>query len=162
VTEPHVDTALVPYLRDELASDEREHVERHLAACAACRAAAADFQAILERLATTAPPVADPDWVRYRAELRARVGASRRTPRARWLRPLPVGLAAAAAAAIVLTLTLAQQGRGPNGDLASLDDAALATRLDLIDTRPVVERLDLLEDLDVIRDLDRLADTREG
>jgi len=162
VTEAHVESALVPCLRGELAGDERQHVERHLAACASCRAAAADFQAILERLATAPPPVVEPDWVRYRAELRARLGTSGEKPRAWWLRPLPIGLAAAAAAAVILTLAATREGRGPNGDLAALDDDALAVGLDIIDNRAIVERLDLLEDLDVIRDLDRLADTREG
>ena len=161
MTEPHVETALVPYLRDELTGEERRHVENHLGACESCRTAAGDFQAILARLADTPPPVADPHWGRYRAELRARLEASGRKPRVRWLRPLPIALTAAAAAAVVLTLTIGLRG-GPNGDFAALDDATLATRLDIIDNRAIVERLDLLEDLDVIHDLDRLTDTREG
>ena len=161
MTEPHVDTALVSYLRGELSADERQRVERHLEACESCRAAAEDFRVIRERLAATPPPVAEPHWGRYRAELRARLEASGRRRRAGWLlRPVPVAMAAAAVAAIVLTLTVGQHGGGP-GD-AVVDDAVLATRLDMIDKRPIVERLDLLEDLDVIRDLDRLASPREG
>ena len=162
MTEPHVDTALVSYLRGELSADERQRVERHLEACESCRAAADDFRLIRERLAATPPPVPEPHWGRYRAELRARLDASGRRRRAGWLlRPVPVAMAAAAVAAIVLTLTVGQHGSGPNGDVA-VDDAVLATRLDMIDKRPIVERLDLLEDLDVIRDLDRLANPREG
>jgi len=167
VSEPHVETALVPYLRGELPAGERRQVEEHLADCASCRAAAEDFRLIRERLATTPPPVAEPHWGRYRAELRARLETvSRRrrgagSPRrALWLRPVPVAMAAAAMAAVVLTFTVAQRG-GLNGDVTA-DDAVLATRLDMIDKRPIVERLDLLEDLDVIRDLDQLANPREG
>jgi anti-sigma factor RsiW len=160
VTEPHVETALAPYLRGDLPADERRHVERHLADCESCHAAAEDFRLIRERLATTAPPVAEPHWGRYRAELRARLAGSARRRRAWWLRPVPVAMAATAMAAIVLTFTVAQRG-GLNGDVTS-DDAVLATRLDMIDKQPIVERLDLLEDLDVIRDLDRLASPRES
>jgi anti-sigma factor RsiW len=166
VTEPHPDTALVPYLRGELEADERRRVETHLAGCQACQAAASDFQAILERLAGKAPPAPEPHWGQYRAELRARLDAPARRGWSRrwspWLRPIPVAMAAAATAAVVLTLTVGERGTSPNGDVASLEDAALAARLDMLDKRAIVERLDLLEDLEVIHDLDRLAGTREG
>ena len=69
MTDSHPDLALVPYLRGELEAAERSRVEAHLAACAECRAAASDFQAILGRLALTAPPAPEPHWGRYRAEL---------------------------------------------------------------------------------------------
>jgi anti-sigma factor RsiW len=162
VNGPHADLALAPYLRGELDATERNQVEAHLADCEECRAAATEFQAILERLAATAPHAPEPHWGRYRAELRARLDARARRVRPRWLRPLPVAMAAAAAAAIVLTLTVGERASGPNGDLASLEDAALAGRLDILDKRAIVERLDLLEDLEVIENLDRLAGTREG
>lgn len=162
MTGPHPDVALVAYLRGELDASGRQGVEAHLADCAECRAAASDFQAILERLAAGPAPAPEPHWARYRAELRARVNARGRRGFAPWLRPLPVAMAAAAIAAVALTLTLGDRAAGPNGDLASLEDAALAGRLDLLDKRAIVERLDLLEDLEVIHDLDRLTGTREG
>lgn len=156
--EPHPDVALVSYLRGELDAAGRRRVEAHLADCRECQEAASDFEAILERLAATTPPVPEPHWGRYRAEVRARLDARRRR---RWLQPMPVAMAAAATAAVVLTLTLG--GRiGPNGDAVSFEDAALTPPLDLLDKRAIVERLDLLEDLEVIRNLDRLADAREG
>jgi anti-sigma factor RsiW len=161
VREPHPDVALVSYVRGELDADERGRVEAHLAGCRECQDAASDFDAILERLAATTPPVAEPHWGRYPAEVRARLDARRQRSWARWVRPLPVALAATATAAVVLTVTFA--GRiGPNGDSVSFDDAALTAPLDLLDKRAIVERLDLLEDLEVIRNLDRLADAREG
>jgi anti-sigma factor RsiW len=161
VTGPHPDDALVDYLRNELDEGERRRVATHLASCEACRTAVTDFQAILERLAATAPPVPEPHWGRYRAELRARLAARHQAPWRRWLRPLPVAVATAAMVVAVLTLTLGDRG-ATRGDIRSLDEAAVAGRLDLLDKRDIVERLDLLEDLDVIHDLDQLADTREG
>jgi anti-sigma factor RsiW len=162
VSGPHPDLALASYLRGELDADELRRVEAHLADCQECRAAASDFQAILERLAATAPPVPEPHWGRYRAELRARLGTPRQQGWSRWLRPVPLATAAAATAVVVLALTLAERSPGPNGDVASLEEAAVAGRLDMLDKRAIVERLDLLEDLEVIHDLDRLAGTREG
>ena len=161
MTGPHPGDALVGHLRNELDPAERERVAAHLEICEECRTASADFQAILERLAATTPPVPEPHWARYRAELRARLVARRRPSWRRWLRPVPVAVAAAATAAVALTLTLGDRGV-TNGDIKSLDEAAVAGRLDLLDKRAIVERLDLLEDLDVIHDLDQLVDTREG
>jgi anti-sigma factor RsiW len=161
VTGPHPADVLVPFIRNELDEAERRRVARHLEGCEECRTTAADFQAILERLAATPPPVPDPHWGRYRADLRARLEARRGAPWRRWMRPLPVAMAAAATTAVILTLTLGDRGV-TNGDIKSLDEAAVAGRLDLLDKRAIVERLDLLEDLDVIHDLDQLVDTREG
>ena len=161
MTGPHPADALVPFIRNELDEAERRRIATHLEGCEECRTTAADFQAILERLAATTPPVPEPHWGRYRADLRARLEARRDAPWRRWLRPLPVAVAAAATTVVILTLTLG--GRGlTNGDIKSLDEAAVAGRLDLLDKRGIVERLDLLEDLDVIHDLDHLVDTREG
>ena len=58
--EPHPDVALVSYLRGELGAAERRRVEAHLADCRECQEAASDFEAILERLAATTPPVTEP------------------------------------------------------------------------------------------------------
>ena len=160
MTGRHPDNALVGYLRDELSEDERRRVATHLDDCEACRSAVGDFQVLLGRLRDTPLPVTDPLWARYRAELRARLEERRRPALwRRWLRPLPVAVAAATAV-VVLALTLGD--RTLNGDIKSLDEAAVAGRLDLLDKQDIVERLDLLEDLDVIHDLDQLVGTREG
>ena len=160
MTGSHPDDALVSYVRGELDTAERGRVATHLERCEACRAAVADYQIILQRLADTPLPVPEPHWSRFRADLHARLETRSAGPRRRWLRPLPIAVAAAAAAAVALTLTLGE--RPLNGDIKSLDEAAVAGRLDLLEKRSIVERLDLLEDLDVINDLDRLVDTREG
>ena len=166
----HPDDALSAYVAGSLAEDERASVERHLADCAACRAAVADFRLLLDQLAATAPAPPEIAWPRYRAELRARrearADASRGIrawtgSRARWLRPAPLAASTAVAAACAILLYVAVGARPP-ADLASMEADGLASRIEMIDNYRVVEQLDLLEDLDVIRNLDRLAPTREG
>jgi anti-sigma factor RsiW len=158
----HPEADLSAYAAGSLAADERARVERHLAECAACRAAVADFRLLLDRFATTAPAPPQIPWPRYRAELRARREArGGRRVRTRWLRPVPLAAAAAAAAACVVVLYVAVGARPP-ADLAAMEADGLAGRMEMIDHYRVVDQLDLLEDLDVIRNLDRLAPTREG
>ena len=158
----HPDAELSAYAAGNLAGDERARVERHLADCAACRAMVADFRALLDRLAATAPAPPEIAWPRYRAELRARREAhAGRSWRARWLRPVPLAASTAVAAACAILLYVAVGARPP-ADLASMEADGLASRIEMIDNYRVVEQLDLLEDLDVIRNLDRLAPTREG
>jgi anti-sigma factor RsiW len=158
----HPDAELSAYATGSLAEHERARVEQHLAGCGACRAAVEDFHAIVESLATAPapPPVA---WPRYRAELRARRDAHRRTGwRERWLSPLPLGVAGALVAASVALVVYLGPGSRPSMDLAAIEYDGLAGRIEMIDKYPVVEQLDMLEDFDVIRNLDRLAPTREG
>jgi len=161
----HPDAALAGYAAGDLAGDERQRLEAHLADCAACRESVAEYRTLLAELAATAAAAAPTDtiaWPRYRAELRARLATRRAPPwRARWLRPLPVAASAAAAAALALVVYAALP-TAPGGELAAMEYDGLAARLPLIDQYRVVEQLELLEDLDVIRNLDRLGGTREG
>ena len=158
----HPDHELSAYAAGSLAADERARVDAHLADCATCRAAVADFRLLLDRLAATAPTPPEIAWPRYQAELRARRAArAQRSWRARWLRPVPLAAVTAAAAACAILLYLAPGTRLP-ADLTAMEDDGLAGRIEMIDHFRVVEQLDLLEDLEVIRNLDRLAPTREG
>ena len=158
----HLGPALAAYAAGDVAADERARIERHLAECLECRETAAEFRALLDELAATAPVPPDIAWPRYRAELRARL-AARRAPswRARWLRPIPAAATAAVAAALVITV-YAVLPTGRPSDLAGMEYDGLTGRLPLIDNYQVMEQLDLLEDLDVIRNLDGLSSTREG
>jgi anti-sigma factor RsiW len=158
----HPDAELSAFAAGSLTNDDGARVERHLAACAACRAAVADFRVLLEQFTATAPAPPEIAWPRYRAELRARreARASASWP-ARWLRPLPLAASTAVTAACAIVLYLAF-GVSPPADHASIEYEGLAARMELIDNYRAVEHLDLLEDLDVIRNLDRLAPTREG
>lgn len=161
----HPEAELAAYAAGDVTAAERERLERHLVDCATCRAAVADFQAVLGELAATvgsAAPIDGVAWPRYRAEVRARAAAQRgRSWRSRWLRPLPVATSAALAAALAVVVYLAIPAPPP-ADLAAMEYEGLAARLPLIDQYRVVEQLDLLEDLDVIRNLEALGGAREG
>ena len=161
----HPDVQLSAYATGGLAGQELADTERHLAECAACRGAVADYREILQQLALTAPAPPEVAWPRYRAELRARrdarVPASRGARRG-WLRPVPVALSTAIVAACALVFfSLARETRMPS-DLAAAEYEGLAPRVEMLDHYRVVDQLDLLEDLDVIRNLDRLTSTRDS
>src|SRR5688572_33488487 len=98
--ERHPDTALLPYVRNDLPAGERASVAAHLDACERCRRALADVRAVLTEL-TPAPVAPAPDWGGYRAELRARIGARGREPRW-WQRPMPIAVSTGLAAALLL------------------------------------------------------------
>lgn len=149
----HPDVELTGYVTGALTGAERARVDVHLATCADCRRAIEDTRAVLTGLAAETP--AQPDWGRYRAELRARLQAPRR--RTWWWRPMPAMVAAGLACVAVL---LAVQGReSPRPvELAAVEETMLGARLPLLEQYRVVERLDLLEDLETIRHLDRLGD----
>ena len=156
----HVEDRLIALTAGDLDGAERAQVEAHLAGCAPCRHAQADFARIAAAVARpAAPPV---HWGAYRAELRDKLDARRAggAPSSwAWsLRPMSMALAAGL---VAVMLWIGGPGGGPTGtgDLA-LDDSALATRLGLISRLDLVQQLDLLEDLDVIGGLDNGA--REG
>jgi anti-sigma factor RsiW len=163
----HPETELIAYLKAELPGPSREAVTRHLDSCDECRAALADFRALLASVAATPAPA--PAWPRYRAELRLRLEAERERRRwAWWRRPFPMAVSAGLAAAVLALIILApsawrdERRARTVDDLSGFEEAVLGTRLDLLRQYPVVERLDLLEDLDVIRQLDGLEARREG
>jgi anti-sigma factor RsiW len=158
----HPDVDLAAYATGGLGAQERTLVEQHLAECAACRAAAADYRRLVDRLAAAPAPVPDVAWPRYRAELRARRERPPASWWARWLRPIPVAVSAAAVAACAIVVFALGPAAGPPTDLTSIEYEGLASRMEMIDHYHVVEQLDLLEDLDVIRNLDTLTPTREG
>jgi anti-sigma factor RsiW len=147
----HPESSLVPYLRNELAPEERRHVAAHLDDCLVCRGALADARAVLERLASAPAPPA-PHWGRYRAELRSRLARGRPSP---WrMRPASIAVSAGLAAALLL-LTVRPAPVPPRANVDPVEETIIGARLPLIENYDFVERLDLLENLDIIRDLDR-------
>src|SRR3989442_11763467 len=84
----HPRTELIAHLRGELSADARERVTAHLAACPACARESAAFARIAGVLRDTAPPVLEPHWGRWRAELRDTL--ARRRARVWWPVPLAV------------------------------------------------------------------------
>ena len=76
----------------------------------------------------------------------------------------PLVVLSAAAAGVLLILGVQSWISRPlgNGDLASLEETVVASRLDLLRQYAVIERLDLWEDLEVVRRLDELYPSRKG
>ena len=161
----HVEELLVPLMRDELDASERGRVETHLAGCAACREARADFERVSAALARPAAPAVH--WGAYRAELREKLSArgAPRSPQWRWgwfgrLQALPIAMAVGLVAVMIY---IGVPGFGSLGDSdPGIEGTVLGSRLDLVERLDLVQRLDLLEDLDVIRRLDGLEASREG
>jgi anti-sigma factor RsiW len=148
----HPETALVPYVKDELTATERARVAAHVESCERCRVALADVRAVLGALAPPPAPT-EPHWGRYRAELRARLAERARRPRW-WQRPLPLALSAGLAAALLLFTLRPTPVEKPAANLTQIEETALGARLDMLQHYDVVTRLDMLDALDEIRQLD--------
>lgn len=151
-TRLHPETALVPYVKGELAPAERAGVAAHLEGCDRCRVAVADVRAVLDAL-TPVPAPSEPHWGRYGAELRARLAAGARAPRW-WRRPLPIAVSVGLAAALLLFTLWPTPVERPATNLTQIEEAALGARLDMIAHYEVVSRLDMLDAMDEIRQLD--------
>jgi hypothetical protein len=122
-----------------------------------------DFKDLIAELRRTAPEPPPVHWGAYRAELREKLDRRGSRGWAGWswrLRPVQMALAAGFVAVLVY-IGLPGQGQ-ISGDPAALDNAILASRLDVIATLDVVQKLDVLEDFDVIDRLDSLPAQREG
>lgn len=162
---PHADERLIPYLRGELSQEAAREVQGHLTGCPTCRQARADLEQLTADLARSEPPPVR--WGAYRAELREKLDR-RREPRPGMLRrwawpPVPVALAAGLVGMLLYVGLPGGDGRGRGpGEQAAIENAILASRLDLISRLELVQRLDLLEDLEVIGGLDRLPLRGEG
>jgi anti-sigma factor RsiW len=146
----HPETALVPYVKDELAPAEHARVTAHLEGCERCRVALADVRAVLGAL-TPAPVPTEPHWGRYRAELRTRLAERRRGPR--WW-PMPIALSAGLAALLVLLMLRPAPVEKPATNLTQIEETTLGARLDMLRHYDVVTRLDMLDAMDEIRQLD--------
>jgi len=158
----HAETELVPYLRGELHAEEQEVVSRHLQECATCRLSLEETRGLLEALRAEWPAPPEPDWRRYRAELRGKL-VERSTRRWSWRVPRLVPIAATAAVAALALVLMLRPGAPPNGeDFPPFQEVAIGSHLDLLRDYPVVENLDLLEDLDVVQDLDALSPSSAG
>jgi hypothetical protein len=122
-----------------------------------------EFKDVIEALRRTAPEPPAVHWGAYRAELRERLERSGSRTRAGWSRQLrPSQMAVAASfVAMLIYIGLPGNGQSPN-DPSVMDNAILASRLDVIAQLDVVQKLDVLEDFDVIERLDSLPTPREG
>ena len=122
-----------------------------------------EFQDIITELRHTAPEPPPVHWGAYRAELREKLEERRGRAWAGWtwrVRPVQVAIAAGFVAVLVY-IGLPGYTTLPT-DPVLMENAVLATRLDMIDHLEVVQKLDLLEDFDVIKSLDSLPPRGEG
>ncbi len=92
MTKRHPETALVPYVRGELGSEEGARVARHLEGCASCRETADSAAAATRELARRIEAVPTPDPAIYRAQLHRRLNAraepgARGNAENRWRQP---------------------------------------------------------------------------
>lgn len=160
----HPETELVPYLRGELRAEEQEAVSRHLQECATCRLSLEETRRVFEALRAGRPSPPEPDWRRYRAELRSKL-AERSAPRWSWTAPRLLPIAATAAVAALALVLVLRPGTAPSPsgeDLPPFQEVVIGSHLDLLRDYSVVENLDLLEDLDVVQDLDALSPSSAG
>ena len=159
MTAGHLDTELIPYIRDELAPADAERVARHLADCSLCRDELDAVRGTLAALRAEIPEPPEVDWRRYRAELRRKL--EERSAR-RWVWSLPRLVPIAATAAVAgLALVLTLRGGLPStpDDPPPFEQAEIGTHLDLLRNYPVVENLDLFEDFEVVQNLDALDES---
>jgi anti-sigma-K factor RskA len=100
----HASGAIESYFYGELAGAEQDRVERHIGACAECRAALEDLSAIRAALAARRPAVAPPggDWSGFMARLDRETNPVRHVSgRSPWSR---AGLMAMAAMLVLVTI----------------------------------------------------------
>ena len=164
----HPETELIPYLRGELQTDEHERIASHLAGCAECRETADASTRVLSDLARRIESIPEPDWTRYRMELRRKLRA-RDEVRAPWWRARPgfawLSIGAGAAVAAIVTLMLVTRPSGtvvPPVDQLAMIEAPGDPDVDMLQNYKVVEDLDLLENYDVIQDLDQVSPAAGG
>ena len=122
-----------------------------------------DFKDLIAQLRRTAPEPPPVHWGAYRAELREKLERRGRRGRAGWSWPVRPFQVAVAAGFVAMLVYIGLPGHGQMaGDSAAMENAILASRLDVIATLDVVQELDVLEDFDVIERLDSLPAHREG
>jgi Putative zinc-finger len=163
----HPLTALVPYIRDELAPDERLRVALHVEECGECRELTASLAAISADLARWVEQMPAPDPSVYRVEL-ARKLASRQTAKPRFWSPrfawVSFAALSASAIALILMVSIHRQPSLPSVEQLSTENEISDAGIGLLRDYPVVSHLDLLENYDVIEHLNELpeADTQRG
>jgi hypothetical protein len=122
-----------------------------------------EFKDVIAELRRTAPEPPPVHWGAYSAELREKLERRGSRGWAGWSWPLrPFQMAVAAGfVAVLVYIGLPGHGQVP-GDPAVMENAILASRLDVIAQFDVVQKLDLFEDFDVIERLDSLPARGEG
>jgi anti-sigma factor RsiW len=157
----HPLTALVPHLRDELATDERIRVTQHLEECAECRVmqdSLAEASAELVRRIERTPAL---DPLVYRAQL-VRKLASHQAAKERSWRPgfawVAIAAAGASAIALILILRIHSHRVVPSVEELATESEISDAGIGLLRDYPLVTHLDLLENYDLIEHLNELPE----
>src|SRR5271166_3242586 len=82
----HPETYLVPFVRGELNTVERDRVQHHLDECRQCRESMHDLAATMQRVSARLDELPTLEWSAYRRELRLKLD-SRAEARSQWWRP---------------------------------------------------------------------------
>jgi hypothetical protein len=158
----HPVTALIPYLRDELPTDERAFVALHLEECAECRDLRDSLADVSADLARWIEQIPAPDPLVYRAQLARKLASrpvaqlqSRWRPRFAWV---SFATAGAAAIALILVFSIHRQPFIPSAEELATENGILDAGIGLLRDYPVVSHLDLLENYDVIEHLNELPE----
>jgi len=122
-----------------------------------------EFKDLIAEIRSTMPEPPPVHWGAYRAELRQKIHRRASRGWAAWSGPLRPFQVAMAAGFVAVLIYIGLPGHGqPPGDPAAIENAVLASRLDMIARLDVVQKLDVLEDFDVIERLDSLPAPRES
>ncbi|MGH9793968.1 MAG: anti-sigma factor family protein [Candidatus Acidiferrales bacterium] len=134
------EASVISYMDGRASEAVRRAVESHLAACAACRARAAEFRSVWSALDEA--PALDPSPA-FDARLRQRIAAEPRRTWFGWLVPAPRLMIATAALALLFVWVTMQPATQPPPDEQSVA---------VIDVDQQV-----LEDYDVLADFEALS-----
>jgi hypothetical protein len=148
------ETDLVLYAYGKIANRERESIEAHLDACAACRTRQ---DRLLEDLATAPLDFPPPQfWDDYSREMRQKLEVARqRQSKLRWLPPLSFGGITAMAAVLVLVIAL---GLSLKDTLFSSPDEVQEDAM--IQVLPIVQNLEFFESMHYLEMMDQETNGR--
>ena len=143
-----IENRILPYVDGRLTASEQSEVEKHLAACAACRVRVSEFRAVsglLDELPQIEPSGA------FDARVRARVAAEPvKLSWWAWLAPSP--RVAVLATMLLVAMVWIGLRPGPMKTPANVADSNVAASIDPNDL-PVLENFDVLANFDALTDL---------
>jgi len=145
-----MENRIVPYVDGRMKENERAQVEKHLAACPACRLRVNEFRAVtglLDELPQIEPSAA------FDARVRARVAAE--PVKQSWWAWLAVSPRVALAASMLIAATAWIASRPAIMNLADTDDPQIQQDL------PVLENYDVISSFEPLTDLPSQVQTED-
>jgi len=145
-----MENRIVPYVDGRMKENERAQVEKHLAACPACRLRVNEFRAVTELLDEL--PQIEPSAA-FDARVRARVAAE--PVKQSWWAWLAVSPRVALAASMLIAATAWIASRPAIMNLADTDDPQIQQDL------PVLENYDVISSFEPLTDLPSQVQTED-